>query len=131
MKAKTFLTLLLVLASGFSLGWLTRGGLSDREDRVVALAHYLERLGFSANSLSNLQAGHENRLQSLLWLGMTSSLEGAERETAAGATLPPFNPNLLEAVERARRVAEESGRSDLVSRLTTLRDAVASRKPTA
>jgi hypothetical protein len=110
------------LGVGFASGWGVRGARANRELRQVVLVNQLERIGLSADALRSLQAGHSDRLNNLLWFGISSGLAAAEREVGDGAHLPaqPALPSLRASVERAQDVAQASSRDDLAQRLGAL-----------
>jgi hypothetical protein len=109
-------------ATGFVGGWFSRSVRADREIRQIGLAHELEGIGFSAGALRCIQDGQNDRLNTLLWFGVTSSLEAAETKVDLGARLPGSGsfPSLVDSVDRARGVADHVSNRPIAMRLEIL-----------
>jgi hypothetical protein len=123
---KNFITICLaVLLSaviGFVGGWFIRSVRADREIQQIGLAHELENIGFSAGALRCIQEGQNDRLDTLLWFGVRSSLEAAETKVNLGVRLPGSGSyaSLVDSVDRARSVAEHASNESITMRLTLL-----------
>lgn len=120
------IVVVIAAAGGFWTGWTARGHRAARDLDDVTLTHEVERMSFSANGLMVMQNERCDRLENLLWFGLTSGLKAAEEAAARGARLPvdPPTPNLINGLERAEVTAETRARTDLADRLVALRSRI-------
>ena len=117
----TALACLLIGTACFAGGWYSHERRSDREMAEIALVHHLERLSYAANGLRCVRLAQPDRLNRLLLFGVTSSVDAANAEIAAGTQLPSHSafPSIREGIERAQ-LETSSADPSLAPRLAAL-----------